>query len=238
MFVRCLSFLVPLVLKGVSGQAPPVKIQVGGTASSPGGTTQFTPNIVVAALGSIVTFQFTGFPGNHSVTQSSFNSPCDPLPGGFDSGWVSVTELLSPPPEWNLTITNDQQPLWFYCKQLVKAPHCNAGMVGVINVQESNKNFGVFQSAAKAATSVLPGQAEGPFVGIGASATGAPSLPDGALYFNPNLPVTVTTTVNGDLAGSTVIPSGSANAGTRAKRIGSVPLGWMVIAVCGILLFA
>jgi hypothetical protein len=48
-------------------------------------------------------------PGNHSVSQSSFGSPCEPLAGGFDSGWVSVPESLSPPPEWNLTITDDSK---------------------------------------------------------------------------------------------------------------------------------
>ncbi|KAJ7702644.1 hypothetical protein B0H17DRAFT_923001, partial [Mycena rosella] len=88
----------------------------------------FTPNLVLATLGTVITFQFTGVPGNHSVTQSSFADPCQPLDGGFDSGWVFVNESLPSPPEWNITITNDQIPIWFYCKQLLKAPHCNSGM--------------------------------------------------------------------------------------------------------------
>jgi hypothetical protein len=111
-------------------------IQVGGNSSSPGGvqqflsTTQFEPNLVLATNGTIVTFKFTGrcvsfplsymrtvklnepmwiySPGNHSVTQSSFANPCQPLDGGFDSGWISVKEALPSPPEWNLTITNDR----------------------------------------------------------------------------------------------------------------------------------
>ena len=49
-------------------------------------------------------------PGNHSVTQSLFGSPCQPLSGGFDSGFIYVpTGLSSDFPEWNLTITDDSQ---------------------------------------------------------------------------------------------------------------------------------
>lgn len=49
-------------------------------------------------------------PGNHSVTQSTFNDPCTPVNGGFDSGWVFLPSAgLSPVPEWNLTITDDSR---------------------------------------------------------------------------------------------------------------------------------
>ncbi|KAJ7327899.1 hypothetical protein DFH08DRAFT_621436, partial [Mycena albidolilacea] len=87
----------------------------------------FQPNVVLATNCTIVTFRFTGAQGNHSVTQSSFADPCQPLDGGFDSGWVSVKEELLSPPEWNLTITNDQILIWFYCKQLLPVPHCRSG---------------------------------------------------------------------------------------------------------------
>ncbi|KAF8172937.1 hypothetical protein K438DRAFT_1466396, partial [Mycena galopus ATCC 62051] len=151
-------------------------IQVGGNLSSPGGvqqliaTTLFEPNVALAANGTIVTFQFTGSPGNHSIVQCSFANPCQPLPGGFDSGWVSVPETLSTPPEWNLTITNDQIPIWFYCKQLFPFPHCHNGMVGAINVDTTNKSLPQFANLAAAASSI-PSQVENGFVGIGASAT-------------------------------------------------------------------
>ena len=90
-------------------------------------------------------------PGNHTVTQSSFSSPCEPLSGGFDSGWIYVPQGISSGfPVWNLTITDDSKrkhhprstylraridhhfpAIWYYCKQLVPAPHCNqGGMVG------------------------------------------------------------------------------------------------------------
>ncbi|KAJ7851252.1 hypothetical protein B0H14DRAFT_2355310 [Mycena olivaceomarginata] len=162
-----------------------MRVQVGGNPGSPGGVTVFTPSQITAKNNDIISFQFSGVPGNHSVTQSSFGNPCEPLDKGFDSGWVSVPQNLSSVPEWNLTITNDAAPIWFFCKQLVSKtdpvkPHCNLGMVGVINVQAGkNSFFSDFLASASAA----PTQAEGAFVGVGASATGAPTLPSGAAYF-------------------------------------------------------
>ncbi|KAJ7869923.1 hypothetical protein B0H14DRAFT_3440402 [Mycena olivaceomarginata] len=151
-----------------------MRVQVGGNPGSPGGVTVFTPSQITAKNNDIISFQFSGVPGNHSVTQSSFGNPCEPLDKGFDSGWVSVPQNLSSVPEWNLTITNDAAPIWFF-------PHCNLGMVGVINVQAGKNSFSDFLASASAAPTV--GQAEGAFVGVGASATGAPTLPSGAAYF-------------------------------------------------------
>ncbi|KAJ7318794.1 hypothetical protein DFH08DRAFT_942533 [Mycena albidolilacea] len=178
------SVLAVLVSSAVVSAQQVVTVQVGGNSSSPGGFTIFTPNQISAPKGSIVSFQFTGAPGNHTVTQSNFANPCDPVQGGFDSGWIARPEGLPKAPEWNLTITDDQTPIWFYCKQLIgpnAKPHCNLGMVGVINVGQ--KSFPDFQAAASTAAAV--GQTEGGFVGIGASATGAPFIPSGAIYANP-----------------------------------------------------
>jgi len=90
---------------------------------------------------------------NHTVTQSSFSSPCQPLNGGFDSGFIYVPSgVKSGFPEWNLTITDDSTrkyrsltdpfmsdywsryaAIWFYCKQLAPGPHCISGMVGWVD---------------------------------------------------------------------------------------------------------
>lgn len=46
-------------------------------------------------------------PGNHSITQSTFAQPCNPMPGGFDSGNVLIpASNVSQTPEWNLTVVN------------------------------------------------------------------------------------------------------------------------------------
>ena len=52
----------------------------------------------------VVTFQFVAL--NHSVSQSSFATPCEPLDGGFNSGFVPVGDGQG---TWNLTVTDVSQ---------------------------------------------------------------------------------------------------------------------------------
>ena len=89
-------------------------------------------------------------PGNHSITQSSFESPCDPLGNGFDSGNIFIPDTTGGFPTWNLTITNTSAPIWFFCKQLAPQPHCDVGMVGSINAPSTGNTFDAFQAAARA----------------------------------------------------------------------------------------
>ncbi|KAF7300006.1 hypothetical protein MKEN_01323000 [Mycena kentingensis (nom. inval.)] len=163
-----------------------VNIAVGG----PGGAPTFTPNTVTANEGDQVVFTFNGVPGNHSVTQSTLAKPCEAAPGGFDSGWVQIGAAAADPfptfsvtigaaaadpfPTFSVTVTNASAPIWFYCKQLniVKGPkpHCEMGMVGVINI--GTKDFSSWAQVAEAATVV--GQAQGGFSGVNAAATAYP----------------------------------------------------------------
>ncbi|KAF7364552.1 hypothetical protein MVEN_00324200 [Mycena venus] len=169
-----------------------IQVAVGGG----GGAPQFNPNKFNAANGTIIRFQFTGNPGNHTVTQSSFAKPCEPMAGGFDSGWISVPTQLNPPPEWNITVTNDQVPIWFYCKQLTDIqvvegpkPHCNQGMLGAVNI--GGKSFDIWTAAAAAATTV--GQAQGGLGGIAATATAPPFIPFGAVLITGDSDTTTVT---------------------------------------------
>ncbi|KAF8237343.1 hypothetical protein L208DRAFT_1389333 [Tricholoma matsutake] len=170
-----MHLLVPFsaVLSIVAAQS--IVVQVGSSASAQGGVFQYIPSSFTAANGTTVTFRFTGAPGNHTVTQSTFANPCNPVSGGFDSGWVVIPATnVSRTPEWNLTITDDTKPIWFYCKQLLPTPHCAAGMVGAINPPTSGNNtFQTFQSSARAFTGT-PGQGEGALAGVGASASAVP----------------------------------------------------------------
>ncbi|KAF9003001.1 hypothetical protein BDQ17DRAFT_1542083 [Cyathus striatus] len=138
----------------VSLAAAQMTIQVGGLSTSPGGIFQFIPAQTNATNGTVVTFQFIGAPGNHSVTQSTFDDPCDPMENGFDPGWVLIPDADSlmnlTPPTFNITITDDTQPIWFFCKQLVPDPHCTSGMVGAINAPGSGLNsFEEFMQSAE-----------------------------------------------------------------------------------------
>ncbi|KAJ7080203.1 Cupredoxin [Mycena belliarum] len=185
-----------------------VKVAVGGSSGSANGIFSFTPSTITAANGTIVSFQFTGAPGNHTVTQSSFAAPCQPLANGFDSGsvFISSSTAPNPPPEWNITVTDDSKPIWFYCKQLLPSPHCTSGMVGAINVQAGSAN--TFEAFQKAATSDQhPGQAPGGLVGVGASASARPLVAAGATLFPAS-------------GASATAPGGSSASSTSSRAAG------------------
>ncbi|KAH8917987.1 hypothetical protein BT69DRAFT_1197444, partial [Atractiella rhizophila] len=93
------------------------------------------PSIITASVGSKVFFEFQS--KNHTVTQSTFDSPCTPLDAGFSSGFLFSTlggnsSTSTSGPGFVLEVTDDQ-PIWFYCAQTLPVNHCEAGMVGAIN---------------------------------------------------------------------------------------------------------
>jgi len=141
----------------------------------------FNPSsIASAANGDIIQFVFSGTVGPHSVVQSSFDKPCQPLAGGFDSGFVNPSSagVANPPyEEYNLTITDAGTPIWFYCAQSQPKPHCLEGMFGSINAPTSGGDtFDAYESAARN-LKALPTQtpAGGPVGGVGVSATAGPA---------------------------------------------------------------
>ncbi|KAF8152615.1 hypothetical protein B0H34DRAFT_677913 [Crassisporium funariophilum] len=187
-------------------------VKVGAEATDNGGVFQFIPPTMTASNGTTITFQFTGAPGNHSVTQSTFADPCNPAPGGFDSGWVFIptSPALSSTPEWNLTITDDSKPIWFFCKQLIPSPHCAAGMVGAINAPTTGNTFQQFQTTAKSFKGT-PNQTVNGLVGIGASASaGIGPIPSGAIAYGQ------ATASGGGPAATNTAPAGSGTGGAPA----------------------
>lgn len=92
-----------------------IKVTVGKD-----GKLNYSPQNFEAEVGDEVEFSF--FPKNHTVVQSSFADPCHPLEGGFFSGFVPTPEGKS---NTTFTITiKDNKPIWFYCAQ---GPHCQKG---------------------------------------------------------------------------------------------------------------
>ncbi len=64
-------------------------VTVGGAAGL-----VYTPNQVTASVGDVVRFNFNV--KNHTATQSAFNTPCQPLDGGFSSGlYVERRSMIS-----------------------------------------------------------------------------------------------------------------------------------------------
>ncbi|CDO68861.1 hypothetical protein BN946_scf185000.g4 [Trametes cinnabarina] len=106
-------------------------VTVGGV-----GILKFDPPSVDAFPGDQVIFVFKQ--KNHTVTQSSLNSPCTPLEGGFDSGFVPVADNVTTDfPIAQLTV-QDTNPVWVYCRQ---ANHCQQGMVFAINPGDKLSTF-------------------------------------------------------------------------------------------------
>ena len=97
--------------------------------SNKAGDLIFKPDSVQAAEGDTVTFKF--WPKNHSVAQATFANPCQPMSGGFWSGFVPTSDMESvASTTFTYEVTNASAPIWFYCTQ---GMHCQNGMVGVIN---------------------------------------------------------------------------------------------------------
>jgi plastocyanin len=86
------------------------------------GGLKFEPDNVVAQIGDIVQWDF--LPLNHSVAQSNFANPCEPLAdgSGFFSGFNFPTEEGKNPDVFQIVVTSDQ-PTWYYCPQTV-GNHC------------------------------------------------------------------------------------------------------------------
>ena len=99
------------------------------------GTLTFSPNSIKANVGDNVQFQFAA--GNHTVTQSNFANPCEPINlhnssvVGFYSGFqpVAASAAMGVLPTYTIAI-NSTGPIWIYCAQ---GKHCAANMSMVIN---------------------------------------------------------------------------------------------------------
>jgi len=158
MFIATLlATAVPAVLAAVHD------VQVGG----PGGLV-YDPPAIAAQPGDQVVFHF--HPKAHSVTQSSFASPCGPKEGGADSGLIAVPANQTDQfPTWTFNVSNTD-PTWFYCKNGAgtAAGHCGQGMVFAINcgpdgAQNSFTNFR--ESALKIGASLAASASASPSAG-------------------------------------------------------------------------
>lgn len=126
------------------------------------GTLAYSPNEVTAAVGDMVQFQFA--PANHTVTQSTFDQPCQPISlnsntTGIFSGFMPVSASATTTPTYTILV-NSTTPMWLYCSQ---GKHCQSGMTMVINVNptaNSTRTLANFQAlAAKATANLAPGSA-------------------------------------------------------------------------------
>ncbi|KAI0282553.1 hypothetical protein BGY98DRAFT_912231, partial [Russula aff. rugulosa BPL654] len=118
-----------------------------------GGQLVYTPSNFTAKNGTIVTFNFPNSSIPHSVTQGYFGQPCAYLtasggnPAGFDSGLLSAKQ-------YSLKITNDKEPIFFFCKN---DAHCGLGMVGQRDQRtDSGNTYAAYLAGAKALSTSEP----------------------------------------------------------------------------------
>ncbi|KAK6849962.1 hypothetical protein PG995_013795 [Apiospora arundinis] len=95
------------------------------------------PNLVQAAVGDIVQFQFAN--GNHTVTQSSETAPCTPLqntlPGAMHSGHIPFKDGQTTVGTFNMPVLTTE-PMFIYC---ATGPHCQLGQMMVINPKTADQ---------------------------------------------------------------------------------------------------
>lgn len=122
----------------------------------------FEPNNVVAEVGDIIQWEF--LPANHTVVQSNFADPCQPLADG--SGFFPGFQFPVAEGESELVyqiVVESDETIWYYCPQ-VMGNHCQEGMVGVINQNFDNPDVSLAKHkelAAKTGTSVVPPEIQG-----------------------------------------------------------------------------
>ncbi|KAI0599864.1 hypothetical protein F4775DRAFT_97497 [Biscogniauxia sp. FL1348] len=91
----------------------------------------FVPNTVTAAVGDIIQFQFSN--GNHTVTQSAPETPCQPLQAtvatAIHSGHIPFQDGQTTVGTFNMPVTS-ADTMFLYC---ATGPHCQEGQVMVVN---------------------------------------------------------------------------------------------------------
>lgn len=100
-----------------------------------GGQLVYSPNQVEAAVGDVVEFDFLAL--NHTVTQSSFDKPCEGN-GGFKTGFNQFNPTNTSGLHIRTFTVTESKPYWFYCGQ---GNHCQQGMVFGINTRGKMNEF-------------------------------------------------------------------------------------------------
>jgi plastocyanin len=170
----------------------------------------FAPNRLNANIGDQITFSFRGL--NHTLTQSSLENPCSPLPQ-FDTGFGQ----FNPGQRNDISITltvNTLEPQWFFCKQKVPLSHCHAGMVFAINPGDKMEQFK--QNARRASPASRPAWSSS-FAGS-ASRSKSPTSPT-VLEIIPVTPVFGMTASDGSRMPSTSSASSMARPGAPTPSV-------------------
>ena len=133
------------------------RIYAGSTTANKG--LHYEPENVVANVGDLIEFHF--LPKNHTIVQSSFDNPCQPLTdaSGAVVGKFAGFNFKTDAGESNQVFTfqvENTDPFWYYCAQTAMN-HCQSGMSGVINQNfNSDKTLTAYKAKASTAVTVQP----------------------------------------------------------------------------------
>ncbi|TFK71177.1 hypothetical protein BDN72DRAFT_895894 [Pluteus cervinus] len=124
MFSTFLTFILSVLLL----QIPPSLGATYDVDVAPGDRPVFEPNTLAAEAGDVINFIFHG--RNHTATQSTLDSPCTALSGGFDTGFVALAAGGSSPViQYRVAHTD---PVVFFSSLL---DHCARGMTFTLNLR-------------------------------------------------------------------------------------------------------
>lgn len=134
LFVAISSLLaLASAMPSPAGADDPIQTVIVGGPDNPGG---FKPPTLQVGQGSRVHFDFLAV--NHTLTESTFEQPCQKKPGAlidtdFNNPNPNNTPNLHP---FDYTFASGE-PRYFYCKQ---DGHCAQGEVFAVNVDEARFN--------------------------------------------------------------------------------------------------
>lgn len=222
-----LSSLVLTALAGLASAQTTHVVTVAWNASL-----TYSPEKLTAQPGDFVQFQFHA--GNHTVTQSTFDNPCQPSAmhsnvTGFHSGFlpVAASAEMGMIPTYTVRI-NSTGPLWLYCAQ---GRHCQNGMVMVINEPTNpERSLEAYKSLAAEADTAWPGGAPGS--GGETGSIDAPDADTGNDNDNDNDDGTGTGT-DADDATTTDDAEGAFETAGAVRLLGASPLAAALVAVVG-----
>ncbi|KAI1413218.1 hypothetical protein F5Y13DRAFT_198941 [Hypoxylon sp. FL1857] len=112
----------------------------------------FVANIVSAAVGDIIQFQFSN--GNHTVTQSAQDTPCQPFQAmvvtAIHSGHIPFQGGQTTVGTFNMPVTSTDT-MFLYC---ATGPHCQEGQVMIVNTTDDQQIVNYAKAAAAMNASV------------------------------------------------------------------------------------
>ncbi|EAT80374.1 hypothetical protein HBI56_188350 [Parastagonospora nodorum] len=156
--------LAATTLLGFTAAAPANQVRSTGVihrifagSTTANGGLHFEPENVVAEIGDLVEFHF--LPKNHTVVQSSFDKPCEPLANdkAVFSGFNFATMAGESKDVFTFQVSS-KDPFWYYCSQTA-GDHCQKGMSGVINQNfDGDKTLANYKLNSKNAVTKQPSE--------------------------------------------------------------------------------